>query len=201
MCKIRLPDTSRHNRSMRQRRSGNMGSLSILTTRRVPVRDEQPPRVRVNAQPNRRLTTRTGVVSAVFICSIVTSLVASQSAPNTATVAHAAATDIYEYAGECVTVRDQWSNRYVVRDAVGYALYSLPRAATPFRMQATDLGSYLLYGPDARMPAAMNTRHVASAGKADARADWVVTRQGAALQLTNVSTRRNLSVAWAARLI
>jgi hypothetical protein len=140
-------------------------------------------------------------VSAAFICSIATSVAASQSAPNTAAVAPGEATNVYQYAGECVTVRDLWSNRYVVRDVFGYALHFLPRAATPFRMQATDLGSYLLYGPDASMPAATSTGQVAAAGKADALADWAVTRQGAALQLTNVSTGRNLSVAWGGRLV
>jgi hypothetical protein len=67
-------------------------------------------------------------------------------------------------------------------------------------MQATDLGSYLLYGPDGMMPAAISTGPVVPAGKADALADWVVTREGAGLQLTNVSTRHNLSVAWNDRL-
>jgi hypothetical protein len=165
------------------------------------LHDLQHLRVRVNPQPNRRLTARTGVVAAVFICAIVTPLVASQSPSDTATVPRAAAGDVYQYAGECVTLRDRWSNKYVVRDAAGYALHSLRRAATPFRMQATDLGSYLLYGPDATMPAATNTGHVAPAGKAEPRADWVVTRQGGALQLTNVLTGWNLSVAWNGRLV
>src|SRR5678815_5743170 len=122
--------------------------MTEATARSVPVRNEFRPRVRVNPQANRRLTRRLGVVSAVFICSIVSAPVASWSAPKDATVARSAATDIYQYAGECVTVRDRRSNRYVVRDADGYTLRSLASAATPFRMQATDLGSYLLYGPD-----------------------------------------------------
>jgi len=165
------------------------------------VRNEFRPRVRVNPQANRRLTRRLGVVSAVFICSIVSAPVASWSAPKDATVARSAATDIYQYAGECVTVRDRRSNRYVVRDAGGYTLRSIASTATPFRMQATDLGSYLLYGPDAMMPAATNTGLVAPAGKADASADWVITNGDAWLQLTNVSTNQNLSVARDGRLI
>jgi hypothetical protein len=100
-----------------------------------------------------------------------------------------------------VTVRDLWSNRYVVQDALGYALHFLPSAATPFRMQATDLGSYLLYGPDRTMPAATSAGPIAPARKAGALADWVVARQGAGLQLTNVSTGRNLSVARDGRLV
>ena len=122
------------------------------------MRDEQRPRGRVNPQPNRRLRIRTGLASAVFTCSLVSSLAASWSAPDTPPLAGAVATDIYQYAGECVTVRDRWSNWYVARDALGYGLHPLASAATPFRMQATDLGSYLLYGPDGRMPAARGSR-------------------------------------------
>src|SRR5205809_4715903 len=70
------------------------------------------PRVRVNPQANQWLT---GILSAAFICGLVSSLGASQSAPDDATVAHAVVTDIFQYAGECVTVRDLWSNKYVAR--------------------------------------------------------------------------------------
>ena len=126
------------------------------------MRNEQRPRGRVNRQPFRRLTLLIGVGSAVSICSLLSATVA-WSAPQTVDVARAAATDIYQYAGECVTVRDQRSNRYVVREAEGYALHSRAGAATPFRMQATDLGSYLLYGPDARTTSTRNSRAPAGA--------------------------------------
>ena len=43
----------------------------------------------------------------------------------------------------------------MVKDTLGYAaIATYGGGATPFRMQATALGRYLLYGPDARMPAA-----------------------------------------------
>src|SRR5688572_22518774 len=145
-------------------------------------------------------TVRTAVVTAVLTCSIVL-LAASWPGPRTATAAQAVATDIYEYAGECVIVRDQLSNRYVVRDPVGYGLQALASAATPFRMQATDLGSYLLYGPDGRMPAARNTGLVAPGATADPSTDWVITAGNAAWQLTSVSTGQHLSVGSLGRLI
>jgi microsomal dipeptidase-like Zn-dependent dipeptidase len=109
--------------------------------------------------------------------------------------------DIYQYAGECVTLRDQWSNRVVGRDALGYLLVAEVGGATPFRMQATDLGRYLLYGPDARMPAARNPALVIPAVKADATADWALTGGRAALQVTNVATGQHLSVGWGGRLV
>jgi microsomal dipeptidase-like Zn-dependent dipeptidase len=162
-----------------------------------PMRDKQRPRVRVNLRPNRRLTIRIGIVSAVFISSIVSSPVASGAAQNTATIA----TDVYQYAGECVTVRDQWSRRYVVRDAFGYGLQPRASAATRFRMQATDLGSYLLFGPDAAMPATTSTGLIAPAFIAGPSADWAITNEGAALELTNVATGQHLSVGWFGRLV
>jgi hypothetical protein len=165
------------------------------------VRDESRPRVRVSLPPKRRLATRTAVVWAAFLCAIAGSRVASAADPNTATVERPAATDIYQYAGECVIVRDTWSNRYVVRDAIGYALIAKAKSATPFRMQATDLGSYLLYGPDATMPAATDANGIAPADKAGATADWALTRGAAALQLTSVATGQNLSVASSGRLV
>jgi len=163
------------------------------------VRDEPRPRVRVSVPSKRRLTIRTAAVSALFLSAIVGSRVASAADPNNATV-KPAATDIYQYAGECVIVRDTWSNKYVIRDTLGYAVNAKAKTATPFRMQATDLGSYLLYGPDATMPAAAGAGSVAPALKADANADWVLTSGGATLQLTSVATRQNLSVASSGRL-
>ena len=71
----------------------------------------------------------------------------------------AAAVDIYAYANGCYALRDATTNRFVVRDALGYAATApTAAAATPFRMQATALGSYLLYGPDGRMPSAGSAR-------------------------------------------
>jgi microsomal dipeptidase-like Zn-dependent dipeptidase len=165
------------------------------------VSDEQRLRVRVNHQPIRLFTLRRGVGSAIFIYALAWSSIASWSAPRTANGARAAETDIYQYAGECVTLRDR-SNKYVVQDpAGGYVLHSLASAATTFRMQATDLGSYLLYGPDATMPAATIAGRVTPARKAGPSADWVITDGGAGLQLANVSTAQNLSVDGDGRLI
>ncbi len=117
-----------------------------------------------------------------------------------AALATVSPTDIYKYAGECVTLHDNWSNRYLVQDNSGYSMKFLVRRATPLRMQATGLGSYLLYGPDAKMPAAGIFNRIAPIGQAGPRADWLLTDGGAALRLTNVSTGLNLSVTWGGRL-
>ena len=137
---------------------------------------------------------RSGLASSLVLGSVITLLVGSGPAPKTA-LAASAPTDVYQYAGECVTVRDAWTNRYVVANALGYTVLFQRSAATPFRMQATGLGSYLLYGPDARMAAAAGPDYIGPVGTAQRRADWLLTPAIGALQLTNLSTGRNLSVA------
>ena len=70
------------------------------------------------------------------------------------------AADVYSYAGGCYALRDATTNRYVARDSLGYSASATSvAAATPFRMQATALGRYLLYGPDGKMPADGRARH------------------------------------------
>ena len=75
------------------------------------------------------------------------------------------------YANGCYALRDANTDRFVVRDALGYAATApTAAAATPFRLQATALGRYLLYGPDARMPsggaldAGLSDRHARAGG-------------------------------------
>ncbi|MEO7272433.1 MAG: Coagulation factor 5/8 type domain-containing protein [Vicinamibacterales bacterium] len=162
------------------------------------MRDEQRRRSGVIPRSARNLMLRTSVAaSAIAVCSLLAQA-ASGAALNQAA---APATDIYHYANECVALRDAWSNRHVVRDAFGYGLTSDDAAATPFRMQATALGSYLLYGPDARMPAIRNTGAIGPTATANASADWIVTNDGPALRLTSVATGHTLSVGLLGRLV
>ncbi|HUR34301.1 MAG TPA: hypothetical protein VM032_10940, partial [Vicinamibacterales bacterium] len=154
------------------------------------MRDDQRPRGRLDSRPSRSLTGRRGAASALLVSSLAVLLAGSWQPPGLA--AAAPTRDVYQYAGECVTLRDTWSNRQVVRGPRGYAVQAAP--GTPFRMQATALGSYLLYGPDARMPAVRNTGGIGPAPTPDATADWTVADDGSALRLTNVATGQALSV-------
>ena len=105
-----------------------------------------------------------------------------------------AAVDVYQYASECVAVRDSSTGRYIGREGFGYSMQPSIDGATPFRMQATGLGSYLLYGPDGRMPEGKASDRVTPTAQAGPAADWKVQARGDKLRLTNVSTGGNLGV-------
>ena len=108
--------------------------------------------------------------------------------------------DIYQYSGECVVVLDSRSGKYIGRDGFGYSLMTSVGGATPFRMQATGLGSYLLYGPDGHMPAAKVSGRVIPGSEAGPSSDWEITASGDKIRLTNVSTGRDLSASWWGRV-
>jgi hypothetical protein len=110
------------------------------------------------------------------------------------------ANDIYRYAGECVVLRDSWSNRYLVKGLFGYAVQRSVGSATPLRMQATGLGSYLLYGPRTWMPASGNEGRIVPTTRPGPSADWTIAEQGGALRLTNVASGLNLTVGWGGRV-
>jgi len=156
------------------------------------MQDKQPPQGRPHPHPKRALTKGALGLAILSVFSVVVpwSLITGTST----VLATATPTDIYQYAGECVALHDDWSNRYLVRDDSGYSMTFLARGATPLRMQATGLGSYLLYGPDATMPAAGSRNSVVPIAQAGPRADWALTDGGAALRLTNISTGLNLAV-------
>jgi microsomal dipeptidase-like Zn-dependent dipeptidase len=114
----------------------------------------------------------------------------------------AGAVDIYAYANGCYALRDANTDRYVLRDALGYAATApTAAAATPFRLQATALGRYLLYGPDGRMPSAGTLDPLSPTDTPGPAADWRVADDGDTLRLTNVSTDRNLGVGALGRLV
>jgi microsomal dipeptidase-like Zn-dependent dipeptidase len=114
----------------------------------------------------------------------------------------ASAADVYHYANGCYVLRDATTGRYVARDALGYsATAGSGSAATPFRMQATALGRYLLYGPDGRMPSTAPLGLVAFTSNPGPSADWRLENVGGSLRLVSVSTGRQLGVAPGGRLV
>ena len=111
------------------------------------------------------------------------------------------AADVYSYAGGCYVLRDAAANRYVARDSLGYSTSATSvAAATPFRMQATALGRYLLYGPDGKMPATAALNTLAPTATPGPTADWKVEDGGSTVRLTSFSTGKQLAVGALGRL-
>ncbi len=147
------------------------------------------------ARPRKRHLSTAILAAAALLAQ--TGVAAAASPPARA---RTATVDIYQYAFECVTVRDSRTDRYIGRDDSGYSMKQSIGGATPFRMQATGLGSYLLYGPDGQMPEARASDRVTPSPDAGPAADWKITSRGNQIQLTNVSTGGNLSVSWRGRV-
>ena len=104
----------------------------------------------------------------------------------------AGATSRYDFANGCYRLYSQVDGKYVVKDTFGYRTIATYAGGTPFRMQATALGRYLLYGPDARMPAAGLLNQVSSTATPGPAADWEVNLSGGGFRFTNKSTGQGL---------
>ena len=113
----------------------------------------------------------------------------------------ASAVDVHAFANGCYVLRDATANKFVVRDSLGYTTSATTAAAaTPFRLKATALGRYLLYGPDGRMLATAALNTVTSTTTPGKPADWSVENAGSGLRLTSVSTGKQLGVGTLGRL-
>ena len=112
------------------------------------------------------------------------------------------AIDIYSFAGGCYALKDATTGRYVVRDALGYGTQPVAAgAATPFRMQATALGRYLFYGPDARMPRVLPAGQVGPTATPGVKADWAIATADSRLSFASVDNGHGLSVSSLGRVI
>lgn len=134
-----------------------------------------------------RPTRRSRAILAIAaVLSTATAVTGPQSAP-----AAAAGDGVTGLAGECATLRAS-DGRVVGRDTLGG--YRLGGPAEAFRLQATALGRYLLYGTDRRMPAAGPLGAVVSRLDPGTSADWQVDAAGDAFVLTSTSTGKSLGV-------
>ena len=114
----------------------------------------------------------------------------------------ASAIDIYSYSNGCYALQDAGTNRFVTRDALGYAATAPTAAtATPFRMQATALGRYLLYGPDGSMPSAGAVDTLSPTSTPGPSADWKLTDEGDSVSIENFSTGKDLASGALGRLV
>jgi microsomal dipeptidase-like Zn-dependent dipeptidase len=107
----------------------------------------------------------------------------------------------YSLAGGCYALRTVDGAKYVAKSGSAYyASGSSLSAATPFRMQATALGRYLLFGPDASMPAVGLLNQVASNTTAGPAADWIVDNGAGGFTLRALNTGQGIRAGIAGKL-
>ena len=102
------------------------------------------------------------------------------------------ADDRYSLANGCFTLQSEQNGSFVAKAAGAYVANAGSAAAgEPFRMQATDLGSYLFYGPAPDFMTRSGTGVTSASGPSGA-ADWTVVEDGAGFRIGNGS--RDLAV-------
>jgi microsomal dipeptidase-like Zn-dependent dipeptidase len=108
----------------------------------------------------------------------------------------------YELVHGCFALRSEQNGSWVVKGGAGYtASAPSPAAAEPFRMQATDLGRYLFYGPAQDVMARNLLNGVAPAGNPSDDSDWTVNEDGDAFRIVNGFAGRDLAVNAAGTLV
>lgn len=111
--------------------------------------------------------------------------------------AHAAAswTPAYDLEGACVTLQafnGSTSLGYVWKDSVGYGFKSAVSSAEPFRLEATQLGRYLLRDGDGAPPYQSVVNWVWAGGDYGGRADWTVSTDGTSHKFVNTETGQQM---------
>ncbi|MEV4277210.1 hypothetical protein [Actinoplanes xinjiangensis] len=100
-------------------------------------------------------------------------------------------TPAYDLEGACVTLQAfNGSNSlgYVWKDSVGYGFKSAVASAEPFRLEATQLGRYVLRDQDGAPPYQSVANWVWAGSEYGARADWTITTDGTSFKFVNTAT-------------
>jgi microsomal dipeptidase-like Zn-dependent dipeptidase len=123
---------------------------------------------------------------------LVLGLIGGLSAP-----AHGAAswTPAHDLEGACVTLQafnGSTSQGYVWKDSVGYGFKSSVSSAEPFRLEATQLGRYVLRDQDGAPPYQSVLSWIWAGAEYGARADWTVTTDGSTHKFVNTSTGQQM---------
>jgi hypothetical protein len=101
----------------------------------------------------------------------------------------------YSIVHGCFALKPAGLDRAVAQTGSGYtATAPGVGSAEPFRMQATDLGTYLLYGPARDFMGLSNGGAVIAATAPSVMTEWTVTGGGRSFRLTNAQTGRALAV-------
>ncbi len=104
-------------------------------------------------------------------------------------------TNQYAMAGGCYALQSKSNGKWVARAGTGYTASSATIAsAEPFHFQATDLGTYLLYGKPASF-VSESSGQIKPAAKPSRGAEWTVGVSSNGFSFTTPSTNRAISVA------
>ena len=112
------------------------------------------------------------------IAGVAFALIASSLAWGVAVAPARAVPTRYALAGGCYSLRSSLLGRPVAKGPSGYAVPAAGATAEPFHMQATALGTYLLYDPQKQFAAGAGGRLTAAAAPSDS-AVWRVDSAGA----------------------
>jgi hypothetical protein len=110
--------------------------------------------------------------------------------------------DRYAMAGGCYALQSSASGKWVARDGGGYgANGSSISGALPFHFQATDLGTYLLFGPDKAFLGANLLGNPSPHGSPSEMSDWTVTKTGSTFTFTLPAKKISLGLSSAGALV
>ncbi|SDT72258.1 hypothetical protein [Actinoplanes derwentensis] len=104
-------------------------------------------------------------------------------------------TPAYDLEGACVTLQAfNGSNSlgYVWKDSVGYGFKSAVASAEPFRLEATQLGRYLLRDGDGAPPYQSVANWVWAGADYGPRADWTVSTDGSSYKFVSTETSQQM---------
>lgn len=108
-------------------------------------------------------------------------LVTTKSAPARAAVPP----DRYAMAGGCYALQSTATGKWVTRAGSVYRTAGASiSAAEPFHFQATDLGTYLLYGRSKLFVGATVLNTIGATANPSARSDWTVVKSGSTFTFT-----------------
>ncbi len=142
-------------------------------------------------------------VRATACAVLIAAGIATTATPASASASTASAEDRYSLVHGCFGLRSLSRDQFVTKSGNGYtATASSLAGAEPFRMQATDLGKYLLYGAAEDFLANDTTPVLGGIVSADApsdTADWTVVESGEGFTLT--TGNRQLSVDGTGKLV
>ena len=131
--------------------------------------------------------------AAAGAAALLMALVGAWAMSGTAQAAGPPELSRYDLAGGCFALRSEQTGNYVAKAAGAYHANAALGAADPFRMQATDLGKYLFYGPAPDFMARNALNAVAPAATPSDDSDWTISEEGSAFRIITETSGRALA--------